>query len=287
MLQNDYRISLDRILALSAMLLIYIYHFVYWQYWYWVDEHIFTNYITLLKAAEFVSVADPLEWILSSTWYSALLYLFPLLLTLSGRWPRVAFYLIFVSGYFIPIAPYQSVIVVGTVDEGLFMLSVAAVGLLFARDVEKSKLFSNGFDKVIRSTVFKGITALLALAVVCVSVFVNTEQAVEVANTAATMGDKSLAKVQIGLPFIQAIIFLFCAAGVFITTSRAQVTFLTMSWLVIFAPWQIQSQYRLEPASFTLLLELYTYLSAMVIWRALAPKSATHQKSAFGDHAAH
>ena len=84
-----------------------------------------------------------------------------------------------------------------------------------------------------RSALFKGVTVSLAIAVVFVSVIVNTEQAVEVANAAAKIADESLSEVQIGLPFLQALVFLFLAAGVYITTSKAQVVFITMSWLVI------------------------------------------------------
>lgn len=268
MLQEHYRISLDRILAWGTMLLIYIYHFVYWQYWYWIDEQIFTNYVTLLKAAELVSVTDSLSWTVSGDWYTVLIYLFPLLLLFHDQWSRLAFYLIFVSGYFISNIPYQSVILIGTVDEAIFMLSVGGVGLLLARDIQKSQLFSEAFGKVVCSTLFKGATVLLALSAVLVSVFVNAEKAIEVANTAATMGDESLAMVQIGVPFLQAIVFLFCASGVFISTTRARIAFIIVSWLVILIPWQ----FRLEPASFSLLLELYIYCSAMVVWRSLAPK---------------
>lgn len=268
MLQEHYRISIDRILAWGTMLLIYIYHFVYWQYWYLIDEEIFTNYLTLLKAAELVSVTDPLSWTVSGDWYTVLIYLFPLLLLFQNQWPRLSFYLIFFSGYFIPNMPYQSVILIGTVDEAIFMLSVGAVGLLLARDIQKSQLFSKSFEKVVCSTLFKGVTALLALSVVLVSIFVNTARAIEVANTAAQIGNESLAMVQIGLPFLQAIIFLFCASGVFIMTRTPRIAFIIMSWLVILMPWQ----FRLEPASFSLLLELYIYCSAMVVWRSLAPK---------------
>ncbi len=267
MLKTHYQISLGRLLAVTVMVLIYVHLLINWQILYWVNESFFLNYLALAVAAEEVSTKATWPSLSLGVWFEAIAYVSPLLLLSRGLGARLIFYIVFFVCYFLPVEPYQSVVVIGALDSSIYTIVVGAVGVLLGSDIYRINRNPNRVSRKINSKTFQLITFAFAVMVVFVSSLVNNSEAALVLDTAKMLDNYGLDSVQLHMPFLQAAVFILLATGVFIN-SRAQAAFIVLSWVVLILPWG----FRLEWFGYYFVADTYAFLSGILLWSSVAPE---------------